>query len=115
MPALLSVTAAAMPARAVPWPLASAAGFEPANADQPAPTRPARSGCDPSTPVSRTAMVAEPAGLTTPNAESQPILGSAHCSPYPASFGVAAILRTLLFSTLTTLLLPLYFAAVLSA
>src|SRR5436305_5463564 len=104
-----------MPASAVPWPLGSVAGSEFGNADQPGPTRPARSGCAPSTPVSRTAIAVEPAGFTEPNAESQPIFGSAHCCVYSGSFGVPAILRTLLVSTRTTFLLPLYFDTMVAA
>src|SRR5438477_9840222 len=102
MPALLFVTAAAMPANAVPWPLGSVAGSEPAKADQPGATRPARSGCAPSTPVSRTAIAVEPAGLTEPYTESQPIFGSAHCCGYSLSDGGPATLRLESRSTLAT-------------
>src|SRR4051812_33045315 len=109
MPALLSVTAAAMPARAVPWPLGSVAGFEPAKADQPGTSRPARSGCVPSTPVSSTAIVAAPDGFTAPCTESHPIFGSAHCCAYSGSDAAPAILRVLLCSTRRTFLLALYF------
>src|SRR5438067_7203100 len=101
MPALLSVTAAAMPARAVPWPLGSVAGSDP-NADQPGAIRPARSGCAPSTPVSSTAIAVEPAGLTEPYTESQPIFGSAHCCGYSVSDGAPATLRLESRSTLAT-------------
>ena len=53
-----------MPAIAVPWPFGSVNPFEPSRIDVPATTLPSRSGCDPSTPVSRIATRAEPLGST---------------------------------------------------
>ena len=67
-----------MLATAVPWPFVSLAGSPP-NADQPEPTF--RSELPPATPVSRTAIFAEPLGLTDPKTLSQPIFGRAHCEP----------------------------------
>src|SRR5947209_7804051 len=57
MPVALFTAAAAIPARAVPWPLGSLLGSVPISL-MPAAMRPARSGCDASTPVSRTAIFA---------------------------------------------------------
>ena len=56
----LSAAAATMPAIAVPWPFGSDVEAEPTS-DVPPTSLPARSGCEASTPVSRTATVAEPA------------------------------------------------------
>ena len=60
MPMPLSVAAATMPAIAVPWPFGSVSRMPPTS-DVPPTSLPARSGCEASTPVSRTATVAEPA------------------------------------------------------
>src|SRR6202162_104687 len=102
MPVALSVAAAAMLASHVPWPLTSALGSAPAIAEYPGTMIPVRSAFEASTPVSRTAMVAEPAGLTDPKAVSHPIFGSAHWSGYEGSDGIAAALRAWSTSTLVT-------------
>ena len=51
-----------MPAMAVPWPFGSVVPSEPSRIETPATSWPARSGCEASTPVSRTATIALPAG-----------------------------------------------------
>jgi hypothetical protein len=68
----------------------------------PGTTTPARSGCEASTPVSRTATVALPEGVTEPYAVSQPIRGSCHWSAYRGSFGIVAVSRLWSRSTRTT-------------
>jgi hypothetical protein len=65
-PEVLLVSAATMPARAVPCPFESAFHAVPGTSDVPATTFPSRSGWEASTPVSRIATVALPAGDTTP-------------------------------------------------
>ena len=70
-----------MPAIAVPWPFASVSPSpDPVMTFVPGTTLPARSGCEASTPVSRSATVALPAGVTVSRATSQPIRGSDHWS-----------------------------------
>src|SRR5213595_2701573 len=76
----LLVWAATMPAIQVPWPLASVRPFEPSRTDVPATNDPARSGWEPSTPVSSNATTDEPDGVADPYSWSQPILGSDHWS-----------------------------------
>src|SRR5213595_2372256 len=84
MPLSLSVAAAAIEATQVPWPFGSTVGSLP-NADQPGTSSPARSALEPSTPVSSTAIVDEPAGATVPCTLSHPTCGSAHWSTYDGS------------------------------
>src|SRR3954454_1809435 len=60
MPAPLLGDAATMPAIAVPWPFESTSHAEPSTKEAPETTFAVRSGCDRSTPVSRTATTAEP-------------------------------------------------------
>ena len=76
MPLPLSPVAAAIEATAVPWPFGSEVGSVP-KADQPVPTL--RSPSAEATPVSSTAIFAEPAGAIEPKTFSNPICGSAHC------------------------------------
>ena len=77
----LSVCAAMIPASHVPWPEGSVIPLEPSRIDVPGTTLPARSGCKASTPVSRSATLAVPVGVTFPKTWSQAILGSAHWYP----------------------------------
>src|SRR5215210_3059270 len=103
MPWPLSVSAATMPASAVPWPFGSLFQAEPATNELPVTMFESRSGWDASTPVSRTATTAEPAGLTEPNTWSQPIFASDHWSAYDVSLGVDSALRLRSSSTDATL------------
>jgi hypothetical protein len=57
-----------MPAIAVPWPFVSLDQLEPTTKELPKTMLSSRSGCDASTPVSRTATTAVPAGVMVPNA-----------------------------------------------
>src|SRR4051794_40391145 len=84
MPLSLSVAAAAIEATQVPWPFGSAVGLLP-NADHPGTSSSVRSGLAPSMPVSSTAIVEEPDGVTAPCTLSQPTCGSDHWSAYDGS------------------------------
>ena len=99
---IVLVCAATMPARYVPWLQGSVIPVEPSRMDVPGTRLPARSGCVPSTPVSRRATVAVPVSVNVPNTASQPIFGRAHWFEYSASDGVVSIRRGLFSSTLTT-------------
>src|SRR3954449_10295364 len=101
MPDPLSVAAAAIDDTQVPWPFGSTVGSVP-NADHPGTSWDDKSATDASTPVSTTAMVEEPAGVTVSRAVSQDTFGSAHWSAYAGSFGAAATLRVWSTSTLVT-------------
>src|SRR3954447_4472176 len=101
MPDPLSVAAAAIDDTQVPWPLGSTVGSVP-NADHPGASRDDKSATDPSTPVSTTAMVDDPAGATESRAVSHATLGNAHWSAYAGSLGAAATLRVWSTSTLVT-------------
>src|SRR4051794_30828415 len=94
MPSPLSVAAATMPAISVPCPFGSLVPSpEPSTMSVPGTTAPCRSGCDASTPVSRTATVALEPGLIVPKTLSQPICGSDHWFGYCGSFGAVAVSR----------------------
>ena len=103
IPCPLSVRAAMIPAMAVPWPFGSVVPAEASRKLVPGTSWPARSGCEPSTPVSRSATTALPLGTTVPKTLSQPIFGSDHWLAYPLSLGVASAVRTRSSSTLLTL------------
>ena len=102
MPTPLFVSAATMPARAVPWPFASVDQTLPSTNDAPAATTPSRSGWVVATPVSRIATTAEPAGSTTPYAWSHAIFGRDHWSPYWVSSGMPSAARVRSRSTAAT-------------
>src|SRR4051795_10367156 len=94
MPSPLSVAAATMPAISVPCPFGSLVPSpDPSTMSDPGTTTPCRSGCDASTPVSRTATVALEPGLIVPKTLSQPVCGSDHWSAYRGSFGAVAVSR----------------------
>src|SRR6266550_5101376 len=94
MPTLLSVDAATMPAISVPCPFGSVLPSPvPSTMSVPATTTFCRSGCEASTPVSRTATVALEPGLIVPKTLSQPICGSDHWFGYCGSFGAVAVSR----------------------
>src|SRR3954469_1676193 len=101
MPDPLSVAAAAIDDPLCPWPFGSTVGSVP-NADHPGTSWDDKSATDASTPVSTTAMVDDPAGVTASRAVSHDTLGSAHWSAYDGSLGVAATLRVWSTSTLVT-------------
>src|SRR4051812_20950671 len=94
MPWPLSVAAATIPAISLPCPFGSLVPSpDPSTMSDPGTTTPCRSGCDASTPVSRTATVALEPGLIVPKTLSQPICGSDHWSAYRGSFGAVALSR----------------------
>ncbi len=78
IPMPLSVTAAMIPASAVPWPFGSLVPAEPSRTDVPVTSAPPRSGCEASTPVSSSATTAVPLVVTLSYARSHPIRDSAH-------------------------------------
>jgi len=94
-PTPLFVAAPAMPETCVPWPSSSvgipAEQLPPRHVALSVETRPARSSCVASTPVSTTASGTACAGENIPGKTDQPataeIAGSAHCDGYPGSSG----------------------------